>query len=64
MLYEIRKYQENLIAKLSCQFQLLGSNEMIECDSNREYLMDTQHSTVGGFSKWPDFHPGNALFVV
>ena len=38
--------------------QLLGARDMIEKDENREYLMTTQHTVTGGFSKWPDFHAG------
>ncbi|XP_065060016.1 geranylgeranyl transferase type-1 subunit beta-like [Rhopilema esculentum] len=42
---------------VGASLQLLGASELIEKDANREYLMGTQHATVGGFSKWPDFHP-------
>jgi len=37
--------------------ELLGMGDMVDSSSNREYLLETQNSTVGGFSKWPDFHP-------
>lgn len=39
-------------------FQLLDSYNFVNYESNREFLMSTQAQTVGGFSKWPDGHPG------
>ena len=43
--------------------QLLGMSEMIDNTANRDYLLDTQDLIVGGFSKWPDFQPGEWLIL-
>ena len=38
--------------------QLLDAYDMIDRDSNKEFLLSTQHPIIGGFSKWPDVHSG------
>eukprot|EP00794_Sanderia_malayensis_P009861 gene9860-10871_t len=42
---------------VGASLKLLGIFDMINQPLNRDYLLDTQHSACGGFSKWPDFHP-------
>lgn len=42
---------------VGASLQLLDVSQFVDEPANKEYLMDTQHSTCGGFSKWPDFHP-------
>ncbi len=31
---------------------------MVDGEWNRSYVLSTQSSITGGFSKWPDCHPG------
>ena len=39
--------------------QLLGASSLIDKVWNRNYVLSTQGRFTGGFSKWPDSHPGN-----
>ena len=39
-------------------FQLLGSFCSVDFLSNRDYLISTQATVTGGFSKWPGHTPG------
>ena len=39
-------------------FQLLGSFCSVDFLSNRDYLISTQATVTGGFSKWPGHSPG------
>lgn len=39
-------------------FQLLDVFQYTDFEKNRNYIMSTQDSLVGGFAKWPDSHPG------
>lgn len=38
--------------------QLLGFGDMVDSGWNRSYILSTQSDITGGFSKWPDCHPG------
>ncbi|KAF9425740.1 Geranylgeranyl transferase type-1 subunit beta [Entomortierella beljakovae] len=35
----------------------LGSMDLVDFDSNRGYLFETQHQAFGGFGKWVDTYP-------
>jgi len=39
---------------VGASLKLLDSYDMIDKESNKEFLLSTQHSIIGGFSKWPD----------
>ena len=38
--------------------QMLGASLLVDRKWNRSYVLSTQGSVIGGFSKWPDSHPG------
>jgi len=38
--------------------QLLNVFNLTNAEFNRGFLMETQNSVTGGFSKWPDHTPG------
>lgn len=39
---------------MGATLKMLGILELTNFESNRRYVLDTQDSIVGGFSKWPD----------
>lgn len=39
-------------------FQILGGSHFVDKEWNRRYVLSTESSVCGGFSKWPDCHPG------
>lgn len=41
--------------------QLLGCSGLIAKKMNRSYVLSTEGEHTGGFSKWPDAHPGEML---
>ncbi|XP_036328828.1 geranylgeranyl transferase type-1 subunit beta-like [Rhagoletis pomonella] len=40
---------------IGAALRILGAFELIDYAENRAYIMETQDSIVGGFSKWPQF---------
>ena len=37
---------------------MLGASLLVDRKWNRSYVLSTQGKVIGGFSKWPDSHPG------
>lgn len=42
---------------VGASLELLGWSSFINRQWNRSYVLSTQGKLVGGFSKWPDYHP-------
>jgi len=42
---------------LGASLELLGALSCVDFAANRDYLMSTQATVTGGFSKWPGSHP-------
>ena len=47
-----------LVVACLCVVQLLGIGSLVDSAWNRRYILSTQCSITGGFSKWPECHPG------
>ncbi|XP_071844987.1 geranylgeranyl transferase type-1 subunit beta-like [Apostichopus japonicus] len=42
---------------LGATLKLLGAYDLIDFQWNRKFILSTQDSRIGGFAKWPDYHP-------
>ncbi|KAJ8028982.1 Geranylgeranyl transferase type-1 subunit beta [Holothuria leucospilota] len=42
---------------LGATLKLLGAYEFIDFQYNRNFILSTQDSKLGGFAKWPEYHP-------
>ena len=42
---------------IGASLHLLGINDLSDCEANREFLLDTQNTFIGGFGKYADERP-------